>query len=330
MTELLPLAIKLLDAKLLVRSWGNLSSRLDAEHFKITPSGRSYRKLKESDMVVVDLAGNYRGKVLPSSEKGLHAMIYRAFPAARVIIHTHQNFASAFSLSGQDLLLGADASGEEVAELLAANNSNLLPVTSYEPAGTEALDRAALSALERSASHSLLLAGHGAVFWGQSAEFCLGLALRTEDYCRAAYRSRGLAFPARALSGQAGFLEREEVESAANKANLPSAKNMALLFEDEPFFVQAFHKGLAAYLEDFAQMFGPELGPGQAGDGVWAHEQGLIFLGSDQEEAMNRHDIFLKNFLAAQVAEECQVPPLSEERARSLRQNYLNSYSKRY
>ncbi|MDO5016286.1 MAG: class II aldolase/adducin family protein [Eubacteriales bacterium] len=295
MPELVPIALRLLEAKLLVRSWGNLSARLDNEHFKITPSGRSYRKLKESDMVMVDLAGNYRGSILPSSEKGLHAAIYRAFPEARVIIHTHQNFASAFSLSGHDLEIDNSVAGREAAGLVAANGSQLVPVSSYEPAGTNELDQAALSALKRAASRSVLLAGHGAVFWGETAEACVDLALRLEDYCRATYLAQGLPLP------------------------------------KEPLLLEAYQRGLAAYLEDFAQMFGPQLGPEQEpNNGVLAVDKGLVFAGIDQEDAMNRHDVFLKNFLAAQVAKRALIAPLAQERAQDLRQNYLDSYSKRY
>lgn len=331
MTELVPLALRLLEAKLLVRSWGNLSARIDAGHFKITPSGRSYRRLKESDMVTVDLAGNYQGSILPSSEKGLHATIYSAFPEAKVIIHTHQNFASAFSLYGQDLTIEDDKAERGVAELLAANASKLVPVTSYEPAGTRALDLAALSALKRSGSRSVLLAGHGAVFWAETEEACVDLALRLEDYCRALYLHKGLAFPKEALSGASNFLTPEAAQSLLAGNLLSQAKKQALLLETDPLLLESYQRGMAAYLEDFAQMFGPQSGPKQDQDsGVLAVKQGLIFFGEDQEEASNRHDIFLKNFLAAQLAEQAQVAPLTPERAQDLRQNYLDSYSKRY
>ncbi|MGE5543797.1 MAG: class II aldolase/adducin family protein, partial [Bacillota bacterium] len=92
--------IKLVESKLIARTWGNVSCRLDAAHFLITPSGRDYLSLTSDDIVTVKIADcSYQGSIKPSSEKRIHAAVYRLYPDANFVIHTHQDQASIISAS---------------------------------------------------------------------------------------------------------------------------------------------------------------------------------------------------------------------------------------
>ncbi len=96
---------KMLVASGLVQgTWGNLSVRLDGEHMLVTPSGLDYMRLAPADMVKVKIKTlEYEGDLKPTSEKGLHAAIYRNRPDVRAIIHTHSKYCSVFAAAHKDL-----------------------------------------------------------------------------------------------------------------------------------------------------------------------------------------------------------------------------------
>lgn len=92
---------QLVKENLIVRTWGNVSSRLDDNSFLITPSGRNYFTLTPAEIVEVKIADlSHKGDVKPSSEKRIHAAVYRNFPEINFIIHTHQENASILAASG--------------------------------------------------------------------------------------------------------------------------------------------------------------------------------------------------------------------------------------
>ena len=72
---------------------GNLSARADAESFWITASGKPKGRLDSDDFLLMDLDGRVleqtRAGDKPSAESGIHAAIYRLFPAAGACLHGH-------------------------------------------------------------------------------------------------------------------------------------------------------------------------------------------------------------------------------------------------
>ena len=76
-------------------TWGNVSG-IDREKglFVIKPSGVDYEDLKPDDMVVLDLEGNkVEGRLNPSTDTATHLELYKAFPEAGGIVHTHSPYA---------------------------------------------------------------------------------------------------------------------------------------------------------------------------------------------------------------------------------------------
>ena len=53
--DIIDLSHKLLAQGLVVRTWGNFSSRLDNNSFLITPSGKAYTRLQPKDQVKINL-----------------------------------------------------------------------------------------------------------------------------------------------------------------------------------------------------------------------------------------------------------------------------------
>ena len=104
---------KLQQAGLVARTWGNISCRIDENHFVITPSGLDYETMTAVDLVLMDIRnGVCCGAHKPSSEKGVHLAAYQTFPEVGYVIHTHQTYATAIGLCGFEQL----AMTEEEAE----------------------------------------------------------------------------------------------------------------------------------------------------------------------------------------------------------------------
>jgi len=76
----------------------NFSMRLDASHAAVTISGRDKGRLGIDDIMVVDLDGRAVGtEARPSAETALHTQVYRRFPAAGAVLHTHSRAQSVAS-----------------------------------------------------------------------------------------------------------------------------------------------------------------------------------------------------------------------------------------
>ena len=111
---------RLVKKGLTARTWGNISARISDTHFAITPSGRAYETLQPEDIVVVKIEDcSWEGDQKPSSEKGIHADVYRTRPGVNFVIHTHQAAASAWSILGKhisaaDLMMSQDNGAEQI------------------------------------------------------------------------------------------------------------------------------------------------------------------------------------------------------------------------
>lgn len=164
---------KLVEEGLIARTWGNISARVDDKTFVITPSGKPYIGLTPDDIVEVaieDLA--WEGDVKPSSEKGIHAEVYKQYPDANFVIHTHQKVASAVSVlkKGIDSLTGA---AKEVI------GDNIL-VARYGLSSTKKLKRNVAAALHATTSKAVVMAHHGAVCYGKDVDEAFEVARMLE------------------------------------------------------------------------------------------------------------------------------------------------------
>jgi len=90
---------------LVILTWGNVSG-IDREKglIAIKPSGVLYDSMKPEDIVLVDLAGKVvEGKLKPSSDMATHLELYKAFPEAGGVVHTHSTYATAWAQAGKDI-----------------------------------------------------------------------------------------------------------------------------------------------------------------------------------------------------------------------------------
>ncbi|HSA14783.1 MAG TPA: class II aldolase/adducin family protein [Spirochaetota bacterium] len=166
---------ELVKAGLVARTWGNISAKVDDSTFVITPSGRRYEELTAADMVLVKISDlSYGGSVKPSSEKGLHAEIYRQYPEVNAIIHTHQMNASTVAAARKDIT-GMDPRHSAIL-------GSIVRTAEYGLPGTGKLARATAFALK--GSKAAMMANHGAVCAGRDMKEAFIVAGTLEDAAR--------------------------------------------------------------------------------------------------------------------------------------------------
>jgi L-fuculose-phosphate aldolase len=170
--------------RLVVGSAGNLSVRV-GDSIVITPSGVSYHAIRESDICVVDAAGDKAsGDGRISSEYPMHRMIYDTSDA-RAIVHTHSTAAVAVSITCTEL--------PAVHYSILRLGGSTVRVAPYQTFGSDGLAGAAQDALaDRSAA---LLQNHGVIAYGTTLEEAYERAELVEWLCDIHIRAVSLGTP---------------------------------------------------------------------------------------------------------------------------------------
>lgn len=318
--ELLQLARKLVQEGLVVRTWGNLSAKLDEETLLVTPSGRSYAVMEPQDLVKVSIASGKRaqgesGK--PSSEAPMHALVYRLREEAHFVIHTHQIFASALSLSPREFALKG-----EWAECFGARS---LPVSTYALPGTKKLHKGVEEALSRSHSKALLMGRHGGLILGDSLEDCFSRAVRLEAFSRAEYRR---------ITGEEDLpresidADRSDETALANEWHVKTPDFVSI--STDPAVLALEQKVLHPYLDDFAQICGVSVSSRRGSSSAIfpKRESYAVCFGSSEKEARSVRAVLEKNARAARIATAYGQAPIPGWENRLMRLVYQKKYSK--
>jgi len=154
-------------------SSGNVSART-RDGMLITPSGCSAETLCEPDLVAVSLDGTVCGDATPSSESSMHAAIYATHPAAAWIVHTHADACTALACLNEGL-----PGFHYMITRFGGDDVRCAPYVTF---GTPELARVAAAAIkDRTAC---LLANHGMIVHGRSADDALTGAVLLETLCR--------------------------------------------------------------------------------------------------------------------------------------------------
>lgn len=183
---------------LIAGSSGNVSERTD-RGMTITPSGGSPDGVSESGMAEVRLDGTPLNNATPSSEWGMHAAIYNAFPQAACVVHTHADACTALASLNREL-----PPFHYMVVQFGGSNVRCAPYVTF---GTPALAAHAVKALKgRSAC---LLANHGMILYARDPDQALARAVLLEALCRQYL----LALSA----GKPRLLSEKEIEAAMER-----------------------------------------------------------------------------------------------------------------
>jgi L-fuculose-phosphate aldolase len=140
---------------------GNVSCRLAADRFLVTPSGANKGYLAPGDLVVVDAAGAVvEGTGRASTELRMHLAAYAARPDVAAIVHAHPITAVALTVAGvpppNDLVPEAAVTLGEIA------------VAPFATPGTDEVPASLAPLLPR--HDVILLARHGALALGRTLD----------------------------------------------------------------------------------------------------------------------------------------------------------------
>lgn len=237
--------LRLVEKKLIARTWGNISARISRNEFIITPSGRAYESLTPADLVKVRVSdGSYSGSVKPSSEKGVHAAAYAQRQNAGFIIHTHQYYASAVAAECRTI--------------------RTAPCASYALPGTTKLKRFVADCIKENPYQNMfLMARHGTLILGSDMEEAFSRAEELEDRCKGLVEAR--------VNLDAAEPDREFDTSKVNIKALPFVKVVS-----DPYIMKCCEKGktVSPYIDDFAMIVGPDMQVVDCDE--WAAERALL------------------------------------------------------
>jgi L-fuculose-phosphate aldolase len=156
---------------------GNISLRLDPRRILTSPTGISKGMMAPDDLVITDLEGRkLSGRRNPSSELGMHLLIYNRRPEVNAVCHAHPPVATGYAAAGIPLNKAI------LCELVLA--LGCVPVARYGTPGTPELAEA-LEPLVQSYD-SILMANHGVVTCGPDLLTAFFRMETTEHFARVA------------------------------------------------------------------------------------------------------------------------------------------------
>ena len=312
---------------LIVRTWGNISCRIDERHFAVTPSGMGYDRLTPADIVTVDCHTlEAAGARKPSGETGIHAAVYRLRPGANFAIHTHQDAASAVSVAGYDRLAPA---GDE---RLVLGGCGSVPRAAYGLPCSTSLCRRVTRVLSGTHANVLFMARHGILALGSDRSEAFLRAETVENMC-----ARVLA-PVPQRPGRAFDPQRM---IAAIQAARPELACVRFVGDPAILWRAGSMRRLVPMLDDFAQLIGTDIAcisPNQpeaaasAIDGrnaVLIHGCGALVAAGEASDVQAIHYLLNKECLTeCNAAAYGGAKPLPVADRQTMRGVYVNSYSK--
>jgi L-ribulose-5-phosphate 4-epimerase len=157
---------------------GNVSERLPGgKSFIIKPSGVSYDDLHPSMMVVCDLDGKVlEGDLAPSSDTAAHAYVYRNMSDVNGVVHTHSNYATAWSAIGEPIPCGLTAMADEF--------GGEIPLGPFALIGNDDIGKGIVETLLGHRSPAVLMKNHGVFTIGKNAQAAVKAAVMCEDLAK--------------------------------------------------------------------------------------------------------------------------------------------------
>ena len=165
-------------------SAGNISVRFE-DGFLITPSGMAYELLQPEHIVFVDLQGNCRDALNPSSEWRMHRDIYTARDEAGAVLHAHSTFATALSCLRTDI--------PAFHYMIAVAGGSSIRCADYALFGTQELSDNMLTALKQ--RRACMLGTHGMICFHDSLERALWLGVEVEALAKQYWHARQAGDP---------------------------------------------------------------------------------------------------------------------------------------
>lgn len=163
---------------------GNASVRVEGG-LLMTPSGMDVEDMLASDMVFMNMEGEWEGERKPSSEWHFHLSILKQRSEIGAVIHTHSMFATTLACLRKDV--------PPFHYMIAITGGNTIRCAPYALFGTEAFSESALKALE--GRRACLLANHGMIALGKDLKQAFDIAVEVEALCEQYLRALQVGEP---------------------------------------------------------------------------------------------------------------------------------------
>jgi len=321
---------ELSESGLIARTWGNVSCRTDEEHFVITASGRNYLSLTEDEVIEVGIKDlSYEGDIKPSSEKKVHAAVYKIKEDVNFIVHTHQEYASAVSAMDIEAI-----TADEKYDLL----GGAVLCASYGLPGTDKLCKNSAAVVEASTGKAVIMKHHGALCFGRDRQEAFDAAHQLEKACREYLAemddifAKEMTHSENGISEEEAFLEGERFNIDEGYL-IQNTDDVVVDFSEE-------YMDLKPFLDDYAQMVGlraPVVVDREerickalkSSDVVIVNGNGALCRAGDFSDAQALSMLVRKNCMAYKAAASVgEARPMSRSDCFIMRQVYKNKYSK--
>jgi L-fuculose-phosphate aldolase len=158
---------------------GNISVRLDKNHFLITPSGLYKMTMEPGDLIIVNWQNQVvkgRPGLKPTSEILMHLEAYHQRSDISAVLHAHPLFATSLTISGEPFPM------DIIPE--AAIGLGCVPVAEYATPGTPEMAASIRGPISQ--SKAILLSHHGSLTIGRTLEEAL-IALERLEHTAHSY-----------------------------------------------------------------------------------------------------------------------------------------------
>ena len=182
--------IDLVKHGLVIFTWGNVSA-IDRNEgiIAIKPSGVPYDTMTADDMVLLDLDGKViEGKWKPSSDTPTHLELYKAFPEAGGIVHTHSTYATAWAQAGCDIPSIGTTHADYFSQAIPCTRdmTEAEVMGEYEKeTGTVIIER--FRGINPTHVPGVLVKNHGPFSWGKDANEAVHNAVVMEQVAKMAF-----------------------------------------------------------------------------------------------------------------------------------------------
>lgn len=192
--QIIEIGKRLYSRNLTIGTSGNISVKTE-DGIYITASGTCLSDLKEDEIVLIDFAGNEITCGKASSEKMLHAEIYKLRPDVEAIIHTHPEYLTSFA-----------ACHKKLDEPIMSENILYfedIPVAEYAmPSSKELVSNTVKHLKNRDV---VMMANHGAISIAKDLEQAFVKMETAEYYAKVTLNTK--------IIGEAKLLSKKDVEN---------------------------------------------------------------------------------------------------------------------
>jgi len=195
--EIINAALEIKRYGLIALSGGNVSVRLDDGSVLVTPSGMSYEGMKPTDILHMKPDGEIiEGTLRPSVDTEALLYIYKRMPDVNAIIHTHQPYASAVGLIGDEFPVACTT--------LANVTLGAVPVAPYSAAASLQMGEETVKYIGD--KRAVILKHHGVVTVGKTLKEALYAAIYMEEAAK--------CYLAAKAAGEVALMSPEQVAEA--------------------------------------------------------------------------------------------------------------------